>query len=206
MDVLGRAEFLLGAGLTRTEVQRFLTVLAGTVLPIDLHFLWRPQLRDAGDEMVLETAAEEFAARDGVSLNRFIAPALAEKVGASESAEFFAERAAGAGPVKATRMSTSVSSRASPRATEPNSPRDATPRASSCVRRPRIRSMASSAFMTIAPERTSMAVVRRVTGRRAVSRAGQNPARPTRLESGTLWRRALTWSVPARATPCGLGS
>lgn len=55
-DVLTRAEFLLGTGLTRTEVQRLLTDLAAAVVPIDLHFLWRPQLRDAGDEMVLETA------------------------------------------------------------------------------------------------------------------------------------------------------
>ena len=55
-DVLTRAEFLLEAGLARAEVQQFLTDLAGTVAPVDLHFLWRPQLRDAGDEMVLETA------------------------------------------------------------------------------------------------------------------------------------------------------
>jgi predicted nucleic acid-binding protein len=25
-------------------------------VPVHLHYLWRPQLRDAGDEMVLETA------------------------------------------------------------------------------------------------------------------------------------------------------
>lgn len=55
-DVLNRAELLLAAGLTRAEVAAFLTDLAGLVEPVDLHFLWRPQLRDAGDEMVLETA------------------------------------------------------------------------------------------------------------------------------------------------------
>lgn len=55
-DVLNRAEFLLEAGVTRAEIDTFLTDLAGTVAPIDLHFLWRPQLRDPGDEMVLETA------------------------------------------------------------------------------------------------------------------------------------------------------
>jgi putative PIN family toxin of toxin-antitoxin system len=56
-DVLNRAEFLLDAGITRAEIGVFLTDLAGIVRPVDLRFLWRPQLRDPGDEMVLETAA-----------------------------------------------------------------------------------------------------------------------------------------------------
>lgn len=43
----------------------------------------------------LKRAAEEFAAKDGVSLNQFIALALAEKVGAVSAAEFFAERGKG---------------------------------------------------------------------------------------------------------------
>ena len=40
----------------------------------------------------LKAAAEDFAERDGVSLNQFIALALAEKVGAVGAAQFFAER------------------------------------------------------------------------------------------------------------------
>jgi hypothetical protein len=40
----------------------------------------------------LKKAAEDFAARDGVSVNQFIALALAEKVGSMGAAEFFAER------------------------------------------------------------------------------------------------------------------
>jgi hypothetical protein len=40
----------------------------------------------------LKRAAEDFANKDGVSLNQFIALALAEKVGSSGAAEFFAER------------------------------------------------------------------------------------------------------------------
>jgi hypothetical protein len=40
----------------------------------------------------LKRAVENFAERDGVSLNQFIALALAEKVGAVGAAEFFAER------------------------------------------------------------------------------------------------------------------
>ena len=33
-----------------------LDALAATIEPISLRFLWRPQLKDPGDEMVLETA------------------------------------------------------------------------------------------------------------------------------------------------------
>ena len=55
-DVLNRAELLLGAGITRAEIALFLTDVAGTVMPVDLHFMWRPQLRDPDDEMVLEAA------------------------------------------------------------------------------------------------------------------------------------------------------
>ena len=40
----------------------------------------------------LKSAAEEFAERDGVSLNQFISVALAEKVGAQKAAVFFTER------------------------------------------------------------------------------------------------------------------
>ena len=40
----------------------------------------------------LKSAAERFAERDGVSLNQFIAVAIAEKVGAQNAAEFFEKR------------------------------------------------------------------------------------------------------------------
>jgi hypothetical protein len=40
----------------------------------------------------LKSAAERFADRDGVSLNQFIAVAIAEKVGAQNAAEFFERR------------------------------------------------------------------------------------------------------------------
>ena len=43
----------------------------------------------------LKTAAKGYARRDGVSLNQFIAMALAEKIGAQGAATFFAERARG---------------------------------------------------------------------------------------------------------------
>jgi hypothetical protein len=42
--------------LTSQDVERFLDGLAHLAEPVTVHFLWRPQLRDAADEMVLEAA------------------------------------------------------------------------------------------------------------------------------------------------------
>jgi putative PIN family toxin of toxin-antitoxin system len=44
------------AGLSTREVGIFLDAVIALAEPIETHFLWRPQLRDAGDEMVLEAA------------------------------------------------------------------------------------------------------------------------------------------------------
>lgn len=55
-DVLMRAEFILETGRGRSDYAEFLNSLAASVEPIELHFLWRPQLTDPKDEMVLETA------------------------------------------------------------------------------------------------------------------------------------------------------
>jgi putative PIN family toxin of toxin-antitoxin system len=54
--VLTRADQLEAFGLSATEVTDFLDGLASVMQPVDLSFLWRPQLRDPADEMVLETA------------------------------------------------------------------------------------------------------------------------------------------------------
>jgi putative PIN family toxin of toxin-antitoxin system len=54
--VLSRPEHLLATHLTEQKVAAFLDYLAGIIEPVKLHYLWRPQLGDAGDEMVLETA------------------------------------------------------------------------------------------------------------------------------------------------------
>ena len=43
----------------------------------------------------LKKAAEDFADKDGVSLNQYVALALAEKIGARGAAEFVAERGKG---------------------------------------------------------------------------------------------------------------
>ncbi|WP_442579013.1 putative toxin-antitoxin system toxin component, PIN family [Mesorhizobium sp. ASY16-5R] len=54
--VLTRPEHLLATGLTTHAVAGFLDYLAGLIKPVKLHYLWRPQLGDVADEMVLETA------------------------------------------------------------------------------------------------------------------------------------------------------
>ena len=54
--VCQREEHRSAAGLTMADVEAFLDGLAVLAEPIVVHFLWRPQLRDPGDEMVLEAA------------------------------------------------------------------------------------------------------------------------------------------------------
>lgn len=54
--VLTSPEHLAVMGLTTSEVGHFLDGLAALVTPVTPYFLWRPQLRDPNDEMVLEAA------------------------------------------------------------------------------------------------------------------------------------------------------
>ena len=55
-DVLMRAEIILETGRGRQDYAGFLTDLVASIEPVGFHFLWRPQLADPKDEMVLETA------------------------------------------------------------------------------------------------------------------------------------------------------
>lgn len=55
-SVLLRAEYRLVTGLEPDDVEGFLSALASASEPVELDFLWRPQLRDPNDEMVLEAA------------------------------------------------------------------------------------------------------------------------------------------------------
>lgn len=55
-DVLLRPEQRLVHGLSVEQVNEFLAHLAVRIEPVDIHFLWRPQVSDPGDEMVLEAA------------------------------------------------------------------------------------------------------------------------------------------------------
>lgn len=54
-SVLKRAEIMRLHGLDRADIDDFLDGLATVVRPVHFHYLWRPQLRDPKDEMVLET-------------------------------------------------------------------------------------------------------------------------------------------------------
>lgn len=55
-DVLLRPQQLAAAGLGEKDVVNFLDVLAGVVQRVSIQFLWRPQLRDPNDDLVLEVA------------------------------------------------------------------------------------------------------------------------------------------------------
>jgi putative PIN family toxin of toxin-antitoxin system len=59
--VLKRAEQRLAHGLEISSVDRFLASFASASEPVDVRFQWRPQLADANDEMVLETAVNGIA-------------------------------------------------------------------------------------------------------------------------------------------------
>jgi putative PIN family toxin of toxin-antitoxin system len=56
------AEHRLAAGLTQQQVDIFLDAVVAMAEPVETHFLWRPQLRDPGDELVLEAAVNGHAA------------------------------------------------------------------------------------------------------------------------------------------------
>ena len=64
-----RREHLNAASISPDAVAILLDALARVVTPIDIRFLWRPQLRDANDEMVLELAVNG-AAQAIVTFNR----------------------------------------------------------------------------------------------------------------------------------------
>ena len=55
--VLNRPENLAAFGITPAEVGDILDELARVAIPVKLAYRWRPCLRDANDDMVLETAA-----------------------------------------------------------------------------------------------------------------------------------------------------
>jgi putative PIN family toxin of toxin-antitoxin system len=55
-DFLNRAEQRLATGMSKEEVIGFLAALASAAEPVEVHFMWRPQLTDPADELVLEAA------------------------------------------------------------------------------------------------------------------------------------------------------
>jgi putative PIN family toxin of toxin-antitoxin system len=61
--VLTRSEHLVAAGLSEEDVGVLLDAIVRVAEPVRLAFLWRPALRDANDEMVLEAAVNGQADR-----------------------------------------------------------------------------------------------------------------------------------------------
>ena len=55
-DVCSRAEHIQAAKFSSCDLTVFLDALVDLLEPVDVWFLWRPQLRDPGDELVLEAA------------------------------------------------------------------------------------------------------------------------------------------------------
>lgn len=55
------AEHRLAAGLSAREAAQYVDSLIGMAEPVRAFFRWRPQLRDPGDEMVLEAAVNGHA-------------------------------------------------------------------------------------------------------------------------------------------------
>ncbi len=54
--VLLRSEQRLATAMSPDDVEGFLAALASAAEPVELNFLWRPQLRDPADELMLEAA------------------------------------------------------------------------------------------------------------------------------------------------------
>ncbi len=54
--ICSRIEHQVAAELSEKEVNVFVDTIISLAEPVTMHFLWRPQLRDPCDEMVLEAA------------------------------------------------------------------------------------------------------------------------------------------------------
>lgn len=54
--VLTRVEHLAAAGVSKEIVVSALNALASVIEPVEIRFLWRPQVPDPDDDMVLEAA------------------------------------------------------------------------------------------------------------------------------------------------------
>jgi putative PIN family toxin of toxin-antitoxin system len=66
--VLLRQEHLAAAGAHSDQVINLLNALAGAVIRVEIQFLWRPQLRDPNDDLVLELAVNGQGVGDSVAI------------------------------------------------------------------------------------------------------------------------------------------
>ena len=55
-EVLKRPEQRLATGMSEKDITGFMAAFASAAEPVEVHFLWRPQLADPDDEIVLEAA------------------------------------------------------------------------------------------------------------------------------------------------------
>ena len=55
-EVLKRPEQRLATGMDEKVIAGFMAAFASAAEPVEVHFLWRPQLADPDDEIVLEAA------------------------------------------------------------------------------------------------------------------------------------------------------
>ena len=55
-EVLKRPEQRLATGMDEKDIAGFMAAFASSAEPVEVHFLWRPQLADPDDEIVLEAA------------------------------------------------------------------------------------------------------------------------------------------------------
>jgi putative PIN family toxin of toxin-antitoxin system len=55
-EVLRRPEQRLATGMDEKDITGFMAAFASAAEPVEVHFLWRPQLADPDDEIVLEAA------------------------------------------------------------------------------------------------------------------------------------------------------
>ncbi len=61
-DVCSRPEHVTAAEFSPDDLAVFLDAVVDLMEPVEVWFLWRPQLRDPGDELVLEAAVNAHAA------------------------------------------------------------------------------------------------------------------------------------------------
>ena len=59
--ICSRSAHLHAAGWSAQNLDVFMNALAAMIEPVQIHYLWRPQLRDPADEMVLEAAVNSGA-------------------------------------------------------------------------------------------------------------------------------------------------
>jgi putative PIN family toxin of toxin-antitoxin system len=78
--VITRSEHLEAAGLSADDIGELLDALVKVAEPVRLAFLWRPQLTDPDDEMVLEAAVNGQADRL-VTFNRKHFTAVGKRFG-----------------------------------------------------------------------------------------------------------------------------